>query len=307
MALLTISNLSKRIGGKWALWDINLEMDFGEIVGIYGRSDSGKTTFARVLAKLDVPTSGTITYGHSENDADYCVSLGMNPPASASELTVYENLDMFACLWGISRRRRIKQISFLLELLDLAGSRSVRASKLSSGALIRLEIARALIADSPVTALDSLLDTLDPQLLEKLWDYLLGLRRDEQKSFLILTSSSKIAETCPRIAIIHNGSIGFSGRPDDFRKLAGEDMIVLGDIANPMLRNRIQDRLSVIIQEEDGFLSFKVANGERMITDLLAEFGQELGCVYLKRPTLDDALNMLSGSQSVVTAASIGE
>jgi ABC-type multidrug transport system ATPase subunit len=153
---------------------------------------------------------------------------------------------------------------------------------------------------------DSLLDTLDPHLLQKLWDYLLGIRRDERKSIIILTSSSKIAETCGRIAVIHNGSIVYSGRPDDFRRLAGEDMIVLGDIANPMLRNRIQDRLSVVIQEEDGFLSFRVANGERMITDLLAEFGQELGCVYLKRPTLDDALNILYGDSPIVTSAVAG-
>jgi len=302
MALVSVTNLNKRAGGKWVLWDVSLEVGAGEILGIFGRSDSGKTTLARILAGLDEPSSGSVALGDGDEAPPFHVSLAASSPASAPELTVYENLNMFASLWGVPRRRRVKEITFLLGLLGLSDQRSTRAARLSSGAARRMEIARALAADSPLTLIDSLLDTLDPETREKLWDYLLALRRDEGKSFIVMTSVSRVAELCGRMAVIHRGRIGFVGSPDDFRRLAGEDLVVLGDVSNPALRNRIQERLSVLIEEQEGFLSFKVANGERMVSDLLAEFGSDVGCVYLKRPTLDDALNVLASSGSTVAA-----
>lgn len=294
MALVTLKNLDLRADGKWVLWDVSLELASGEITGVLGRSGSGKTALARVLAGLDPPTRGDISFGELGNCEKQMVSLALSTPAVARELTVFENMEMFASLWGISWRGRSRQISFLLELLGLADSRSTRADRLSAGALQRLEIARALIADTPILAIDSLLDTLDRRVLEKLWDYLLRIRREEGKCIIIFTSRGRIAEMCGKITVMHRGRMMFIGRPDDFRRAAGEDMVVLGDMADPSVRSRLSEKLSVVVKEEDGFLSFKVSNGERAVTELLAEFGGELNCVYLKRPTLDDALDVIA-------------
>lgn len=302
MAILSAQNISLRIGGKYALWDVSLEIDYGEIVGVFGRSDSGKTVLARILSGLDEPTSGKVTFGADSAGAAKCVSAALSIPAAAPELTVYENLEMFASLWGVPRKKRGREIAYLLELLSLAEQRSRKVSELSSGARIRLEIARALVADAPLTVIDSLLDSLDPCVREKLWEYFLTLRRNERKSFVIMSSSSRVAELCGRIIALSNGRIAYVGRPDDFRCIAGDDMIVLGDLTNSALRNRIAERLSVVIQEEEGFLSFRIANGDRVVSDLLAEFGSEVGCVYLKRPTLDDALDVLSSGSTSITA-----
>lgn len=300
MSLIKIESLSRRTGGVWALWDVNLEIDEGEIAAIFGRSGSGKSALARVIAGLDEPSSGRVVWEGHEITCQ--ASVALDAPAFAPDLTVYENMDMFAALWGVPRRKRAREISFLLELFKLSDFTAVRVECLSMGMLRRLEIARALVADAPLTVVDSLLDTLDPDILEKLWDHLLNLRRTESKSFLIMTSRGKIAETCGRIAVIHRGRINFVGRPDDFRRLAGEDMVVLGDITNPSVKSRIREQLSMVIQEEDGFLSFRVSNGERMVGDLLAEFGSDLSCVYLKRPTLEDALDVVAAGGLNVTA-----
>jgi ABC-2 type transport system ATP-binding protein len=302
MAILSAQNISIRIGRKYALWDVSLEIDYGEIVGVFGRSDSGKTVLARVLSGLDEPTSGKVTFGADGAAAAKWVSVALSTPAAASELTVYENLEMFASLWGVSRKKRGREIAYLLELLSLAEQRSRRVYELSSGARARLEIARALVADAPLTVIDSLLDSLDLCVREKLWEYFLTLRRNEHKSFVIMSSSSRVVELCGRIIALNNGRIAYVGRPDDFRSIAGDDMVVLGDLTNPALRSRIAERLSVVIQEEEGFLSFRVANGDRVVSDLLAEFGSEVGCVYLKRPTLDDALDVLSSGSTSITA-----
>ncbi len=301
MALVTLSSISRRANGRWLLWDVSLSMDHGEIMGVFGRSGSGKTSLARVITGLDTPSGGSVTL-----DRDAHVSLAMSTPAFAPELTVYENLEMFAALSGVPRKQRARQISYLIELLALAEHRALRASLVSSGAAARLEIARALAMDAPLTIFDSVIDSLDPPMREKLWSHLLELRRKERKSFLVLTSVAKVAELCSRITVMHRGGISFTGRPDDFRRLAGEDVVVLGELRNPMLRNRIAERISVVVQEQDGFLSFRVDDGERTVSDLLAEFGSDLGCVYLKRPTLDDALDVLSDSSPCV-AARVGD
>ncbi|MCE5322652.1 ABC transporter ATP-binding protein [bacterium] len=292
MAIVNIESLSMRAGGTWALWDVNLEIGEGEITAIFGRAGSGKSVLAKIICGLDEPTSGSIFWNGQQNPG--CVSIALDKPAFAPDLTVYENLDMFASLWRVPKKKRARQISFVLELMKLSDYSTIMADRLSTGMLRRFEIARALIADAPVTIIDSLLDTLDPDILEKLWDHMLSLRRAEMKSFIVMTSRGKIAEMCPRIAVIHRGRINFLGRPDDFRRLAGEDMVVLGDITNPSVKSRIREQLSVVIQEEDGFLSFRVSNGEKMIGNLLAEYGSDLSCVYLKRPTLEDALDVVA-------------
>jgi ABC-2 type transport system ATP-binding protein len=302
MSLLKIENLGKRADGKWILWDVNLEVSEGEIVGVLGRSDSGKTALTRVIAGLDQPTNGSIVLGDPSEPEAITPSFAMSQPAYAPELTVHENVAMFAALWKVPGRKRGNEIARLLELLQLTESRAKRPAQLSSGALVRLEIARALVADCALTVIDGLLDHLDSDMLEKLWEYLLEQRRRRGKSVLIMTSSGKVAEMCSRLAVISRGKIVFLGRPDDFRRLAGDDLIVLGELSSPMVRTKIQERFSVVIREEDGFLSFRVAKGEKMVSDLLAEFGSELGCVYLKRPKLEDALDVLAGGGTIVAA-----
>jgi len=306
MALLALRNVSVHAGGTWALWDVTLEIGAGEILGVFGRSGSGKSTLARVCTGLQKPTSGTVIVG-GEQAEPFKVAAAFSQPAYADELTVYENLDMFACAWGIPRKRRIKEVPAAIERVRLGEYRSSRASMLSSGALSRLEIARGLLADSPVLVIDCLFDTLEPSLAESLWDHMLECKRALGKSFIILTGSGRIAEMCGRIAVISRGKIAFTGRPEDFRRLAGEDIVVLGDVANPLTRTRIAERLSVVITEEDGFLSFRVANGERVVGELLSEFGNEMSCVYLKRPSLEDALDVLSRGASSVAAGTGGK
>lgn len=302
MALLSVSNLSKRMHGKWVLWDINLEIDYAEIMGFYGRSDSGKSVFAGILAGLDDPSSGTIDFIAENGQNPIKPGIALEKPSAAGEFTLYEHLDMFAALWGISKKKRAREVTFLLELLKLSDYRSVNVKHLSKGIMKRVEIARAMLADSPLILIDGLLDNLDSDIFEKLWDYFLALRRTERKTILIFTSSGRVAEMCGRISVLSRGKICFTGKPDDFRRLAGEDMVVLGDLNSPFIRDRIQERLSVVIKEEEGFLSFRVANGEKTVSDLLAEFGSDVGCVYLKRPKLEDALDMISAGRSAILA-----
>ncbi|MGQ9456449.1 MAG: ABC transporter ATP-binding protein [Armatimonadota bacterium] len=311
---MTLRNGSVRVGGKWILWDTTLDIEKGDLVALFGRPGAGKTVLCKVIAGLIPLTRGLLEWhmpGEEVSTGFHCTRasrwqnkaiLAFESPVFARELSVYENLCLFQSLIGSSRRVRDRQIAFVLELLDLATRRSCRCWELSAGELKRLEIARVLLADVPVIIMDSLLETLERRLLEKVWDYILIQRRESEKSFIISTSSSRIATLCPRMSVVHRGHVVFSGRPEDFRKLGGEDVVVLAELSNPALRERIAERLSVVIKEEEGFLAFRVSNVEKTLGSLLAEFGSEIGCVYLRRPTLDDALDVLeSGSATVAT------
>ncbi|MFQ3549998.1 MAG: ABC transporter ATP-binding protein [Armatimonadota bacterium] len=299
MAVLSIQNLKKRMNGRWILWDINLEISSAEIMAVLGKSDSGKTTLAKIIAGLDMADGGDIRILDEDNHQIKC-PIALQKPAYVPQLTIYQNLDMFASLWGIPRRIKSKKIPFLLELLNLSDSRSLRPINVSSGALVKLELARALLPESQFVIIDSLLDNLDHNVYEKVWDYILETRRNNGRSYIIFTSNGKVSEMCNRLAVIHKGRFGFIGRPDDLRRLAGEDMVVLTDLHNPLLRNKLQEQFSMVVKEEDGYLSVRVSNGEKALTDLVTEFGSELGCVYLKRPTLEDALDIISNENTSV-------
>jgi len=299
MAVLSVKNLGKRNGGRWVLWDVCFEVGSGETLAVMGRSGAGKSTLARIIAGIEEPSNGTVMLMDGDMESERGAVVAFDPPACAPDLTVQENIDLSARLWGVPRKRRAKEIPFLVELLELTERRNSPAGGLSRGELGRVEIAKALAVDSPLIVIDSGLDFLDKSVFERLWGHLIDVRRGELKSVVVFTSSGKVAEVCGRVAVMHRGRIGFVGPSEDLRRMAGEDMVVLGNIDNPMLRSRIQERLSVVIKEEEGFLSFRTGNGERMIGDLLSDFGSDLGCVYLKRPTLDDALDVIEGHGAI--------
>jgi len=312
MSLVTLNGVSLRTGGKWLLWDIGLSIEPGDLLALFGRCGAGKSTLAKVLAGYLKPTRGSIDWSLSENSdigrssrlsqKQQRVGFGFQNPAFAPELTIYENLCFFASLSGLRGHVRSKRVAYLLELVGLASRRNDKPLDLSAGELKRAEIARLFLSESQVTIIDALLDSLERPVLEKVWEHILAQRRDVGRTFVVSTACSHVATLCPRIAVMHRGRIAFVGRPEDFRKLGGEDMLVLTELCSPDLRARIAERLSVVIKEEEGFLSFRVANGEQAISSLLAEFGSEIGCVYLRRPTLDDALDVLErGPDNVVT------
>ncbi len=293
MALMSVNNIGRRIGGRWLLRDVNLVLDQGEALSVFGPSGSGKSLLARIIAGIDAPDKGQVTLKTEAGVGS--VSLALQEHGLASQLTVYENMIFFAELSGLPHRTRARKVSFLLDLMRLTDLRGIKASQISHGAAARLEIARALLPDSSVYVFDSLLDSLSPGLVERLWDHLLALRRDHGAAILIVTASGKIAQMCSKMAVLVGGGVGYFGPPEEFRRMAGDDMVVVGDVKNPFIKNRIREQFAVTVSEEDGFLSFRAGSADKIVADLLSEFGADLGCVYLKRPTLEDALEVSMG------------
>lgn len=306
MPLLSVQNLGRRVSSKWLLREVSFDLKPGEAISVFGASGAGKSVLTRVLAGIEHLDRGTISFDLALDDPRLSISAALQNPGLADELSVYENLIFFAEISGVVPKMCSRRVAQMLELLQISDLRTLRPSQLSRTALYRVEIARALLPDSAVYIIDSLLDTMEPSVVERVWEYLLNLRREQGTALILVTGLGKVAQMCSRVIVLVGGLAGYDGSPDAFCKMAGEDIVVVGDIKNPYIKDKIKQQFIVTVSEEDGFLSFKTGNGDKTVADLLSEFGADMGCVYLKRPTLEDALE-ISAAEIHTLAADIRE
>jgi heme ABC exporter ATP-binding subunit CcmA len=159
--MFTLTRLGVRFGRTLALDDLDFQIDTG-ITGLFGPNASGKSTLLRVLAGLQRPTSGTITIDDkplSIADETWRAHVGYAGHGSGlyARLTLSENLELFARLYGVSSER----VGTMLAALDLEDQAHKRTSALSAGNKRRAAVARALLHDPDVLLLDEPYANLD--------------------------------------------------------------------------------------------------------------------------------------------------
>ncbi|MBI2843435.1 MAG: ABC transporter ATP-binding protein [Armatimonadetes bacterium] len=298
MYSILIDRASRRIGKTRALEDVSFEITRGEIFGIYGRSGSGKSTLLRLIAGLNVPTSGSVLLQVSENDdpswLDAQVSVALQTPGLAPELTVAENLAFFASLWGTPRRRRIAKRAMLIELLGLTRVRDRRTRELPDGIKAAAEIARALVAEAPIVAIDGLLERIDPPTRRRVWEYMLTRRR-HGSTFIVATSSADEAALCQRLAMLSRGRLAFVGTPDELKSAVQNEIVVVETLHNPLLRSKLKGRFSAAVTERNGNIEFATKAAEEDVAKALLDLRSDVGCVYVRGSNLDDALERIEG------------
>jgi heme exporter protein A len=162
--ILRAEGIRKRFETRWVLRDASLALDAGEVVLLSGRNGSGKTTFARVLATLLDPDSGSIDFdgrpiGKVRRDARRAIGFTSHQPLLYRGLTPLENLTLFGRLGGV--REPDRRASELLERLQMSAFARKPVDRFSRGMLQRIALARVflgvprlLLLDEPYTALD---------------------------------------------------------------------------------------------------------------------------------------------------------
>ena len=201
-------------GGKptYALIDFDLTVKQGEMVALIGPDGAGKTTFFRLVEKLLNPTSGQILlFGKDLKDQSDEIKdkIAYMPQKFGlyEDLTIIENLNLFADLKGIPKNERKAVYDELLHMTALAPFINRPAGKLSGGMKQKLGIACSLVSKPKLLILDEPTAGVDPLSRKELWDVLSKVAKDRNTSVLISTGYMDEAAKCDQIYILNEGKV----------------------------------------------------------------------------------------------------
>ena len=244
MSLLDVTKLTRNFGGLTAVFEANLHIEKGELVGLIGPNGAGKTTLFNLLTGVYPPSSGTIELTIDGRTT----SLGGKAPHRIcaagvgrtfqnirlfKDLTVLENVaialqqnvpySLFASLfhlppYGASERRIMEESQALLDLMRLGGKSGELARNLSYGEQRHLEIARALATNPSLLLLDEPAAGMNPFETAELTGLIAQLREQFGLTILLIEHDmSLVMKICERIYVLDHGIVIASGTPDEVR------------------------------------------------------------------------------------------
>jgi ABC-2 type transport system ATP-binding protein len=223
MDAIKTDNLTKVFNGLKAVDHLTLSVSKGEIFSLVGPDGAGKTTTMRLLTAIMEPSSGEawVSGHHTVRDADIIKEkigymsqrFGLYP-----DLTVLENINFYADIYGVPRRDRETKTDHLLSFSNLAPFKKRYAGNLSGGMKQKLGLACALIHTPEVLFLDEPTNGVDPVSRRDFWRILYQLLR-EKVTIFVSTAYLDEAERCSRLGLLHEGKLLAMGTPDEIKQL----------------------------------------------------------------------------------------
>ena len=227
--IIKLSGITKKFGTKTAVKDLDLEIYEGEIFGLLGVNGAGKTTTIRMLTGLSAVTSGEAeVMGFSVKtdlqEIKKITNISTQETAVAGNLTVRENLEFIAKIYGLSKEQTEKNIADIFKTLELGEVEKQKAKTLSGGWQRRLSIAMGLITEPKMIFLDEPTLGLDVIARRELWKIITALKG---KVTVILTTHylDEVEALCDRIAIMAKGQVKALGTAPELKKLAGKEKL----------------------------------------------------------------------------------
>jgi len=215
-------NLTRKFVSLTALDHLNLEVKEGEIFGLVGPDGAGKTTTMRLLTGILNPTEGQawVYNKHTVKEAEALkenIAYMSQRFGLYEELSVLENLNFYADLYGVAKKRRKDDIERLLGFSGLLPFKTRHAGKLSGGMKQKLGLACALIHTPKVLFLDEPTNGVDPVSRRDFWNILYDLLK-EKVTIFCSTAYLDEAERCGRVGLINKGKLLRCEAPDKIKK-----------------------------------------------------------------------------------------
>jgi ABC-2 type transport system ATP-binding protein len=274
----------------------------GEIFGFLGPNGAGKTTTINILCTLTKPTSGRASIAgldvvHKQSQVRQQIGLVFQDPSLDERLSGLQNLRFHALVYGVPGSVREARIEQLLRMMALWDKRNNKVQTFSGGMKRRLELARGLLHHPGVLFLDEPTLGLDPQTRNRMWEYILELRRQEGTTIFLTTHYMDEADKADRIAVIDLGKLIAMDTPANLKRVVGRDIISLKTDDNDKAVAEIKTRYQVEARHDGDGLCFEVTNGEEFLPVLLREFSTRIVSVSMRRPSLDDVFLKLTGRE----------
>jgi len=231
MPAITAQGLARRFDDLTAVADLSLAVEDGEIFGLVGPDGAGKTTVMRLLTGILEPSAGDgwVAGHHIWHEAEAVkedIAYMSQRFGLYADLTVMENIDFYADIYGVPRRGRARRVEELLAFSNLTPFKKRQAGKLSGGMKQKLGLACALVHTPKVLFLDEPTNGVDPVSRRDFWRILYQLLR-EKVTIFVSTAYLDEAERCARVALMDKGRILAVGTPAEVKGLMRGALIEL--------------------------------------------------------------------------------
>ena len=310
VAAIRVENIVKKYGDFEAVKGVSFAVADGEIFGLLGPNGAGKSTLIRMMTTLIPVTGGkAIVGGHDVSKESDAVRrmIGVIPQALTSDqdLTVEENLSIYAKLYSVPRAQREKNIAEVLEAVDLTKWRTAQTKTLSGGMRRRLEIARGLVHDPRIFFLDEPTTGLDPVSRIAVWEMLNNLKKTRNLTMLLTTHYMEEADRlCDRIAIVDHGTLVALGTPVELKQsVPGSNVVeVQFNREDPEWKARLEALPDVteVQSQSAGVYRVLTSNGSQTTTQLVEmakALGEQLTSLSVQNTSLDDVFVHYTGRQ----------
>jgi lipooligosaccharide transport system ATP-binding protein len=298
---VSASGLGKRYGSIEAVREISFAIRKRECYGFLGRNGAGKTTTMKMIYCRTPRTSGTLTVlgldaAAYPEEIKSRIGVVTQDNALDQELTVMENLLVYASFFNFGYAEARDRSRRLLEDMSLEGKERARFKELSGGMKRRLVIARALINDPELLVLDEPTTGLDPQARLMVWEKLHALRARGITLILTTHYMEEAARLCDRIAVMEEGRIFAEGSPAELldQFAAAEVLEVVFTPGQPSIG--VLDGL-VRRSERHGDVTYLYSDDNRTLLGRLSELGIDARRHVARPATLEDVFLNITGRE----------
>jgi lipooligosaccharide transport system ATP-binding protein len=293
--------LTKRFAKLTAVDGIDFEVQAGEAFGLLGPNGAGKTSTMKMIACTSPVTEGDLRVMDLDprtHASEIKARLGVIPQLDNldTELTVRENLLMYARYFDIGGSVARSRADELLEFVQLSEKASAEVETLSGGMRRRLTIARGLINEPDVLLLDEPTTGLDPQARHVIWDRLYRLKRRGVTLLLTTHYMDEAEQLCDRLVVMDKGRIVAAGSPRALiEQYSTREVLELrvSDETRATLDGRLQPLAERVEEAADRLLLY-TADGEHALEGVRA-LGIPFESAFVRRSTLEDVFLRITG------------
>src|SRR5687768_16577078 len=299
--LIRARGLVKRFGDFTAVDGIDVEVRKGEAFGFLGPNGAGKSSTMRMVGCVSPPTAGTLQILGMEaasQGARIRGRLGVVPQEDTldGDLTVRENLYIYARYFDLSRRAAKDKAAQLLDFVQLSDRGDARVDSLSGGMKRRLTIARSLVNDPEVLLLDEPTTGLDPQARHVVWERLYLLKRRGATLLLTTHYMDEAEQLCDRLVVMDKAKIVAEGSPrqliDRYSTREVLELRLREDVRASM--DGVLDGLASRIETLPDRILLYTPDGEQTLEQVHSR-GIALESALVRRSTLEDVFLRITG------------
>ena len=311
--------LCKVFGAFQAVDHVSFRIPQGEIFGLLGANGAGKTTVIKMLTGILKPSSGDgqvagVDMSHSGPMIRQRIGYMSQSFSLYFDLTVEENLKLYAAIYGVSRREQRARLPWILAVTELTARRGDLAAALPMGLRQRLALGCALIHAPPILFLDEPTSGVDPLGRRRFWDILFQLARQEGVAMLITTHYMTEAEYCDHLALMHAGAVIADDSPKGMKQALvkrlghvfevetqdpyrAQQLLQQGDFPHAHLHGR---RVRLFSQHETAVVEQRIT--ARLESQGLGEFGVSRSIPSMEDVFIENVLEMERRSRMAAAA-----